>query len=385
MHVLKICDPPIVEGGYNTGASEVVRQTARQFPALGHTATVVTKQVFAGVPAGESAYPCVRSHLDSLPPFDAVNIATEGRLGLLTLRYCLARGLRFTSGWYAQYAAFIAARGHAIAPADTFKYLSWFHNRADRVMVPTPSMAAHVRSHGVKNVAVWPFGVDMDLFRPALRPEERFRLRDALGLKAPVWVHVGRLDPEKGVDEFLALDLPGSKLVVGDGSVRQDLERDFAGKAVFVGLKLGEDLVRHYGLGDVFVMPSKSDSFGLVVVEALACGLKVAAYRGAIGPGDIVKPEVGCLRDDLHSACLGALDLDASAETCRGFAMRYSWANLVPDFIALQVPCGTRAPEAVTCRFEAIYGPWFDDLERRIVATEDTLFGAKAHNLRPDE
>jgi glycosyltransferase involved in cell wall biosynthesis len=373
MNLLQTCDPPVVEDGYNTGASQVIRQVRRQFPVLGHTTTVVTKEIFADVPPGESAYERVAAHFDSLS-FDHVHIATEGRLGFLARWYCIARGLRYTSAWYAQYPEFMQIR-HGTDPTGPYEFLKWYHQPAAKVIVPTQSMAQRIQSHGVKNVVTWPFGVDIDLFRPP--PNKRFLDQ----YPRPIWLYVGRLDPEKSIEQFLELELEGTKLVVGDGSIREQLQRQFP-NAVFVGLKLGEELVQYYGAADVFVFPSKTDTFGLVLVEALACGVPVAAYR-AIGPLDIVtSTRVGCLNDDLHVACLGALNL--LADDCAQFAQQYSWVQRARDFIALQVPCGNRVSCVLRHRFEAVYGPRLRELEQMVVDTEDMLFGAKAHNLTPD-
>jgi glycosyltransferase involved in cell wall biosynthesis len=375
MKLLFVCDPPVNENGYNTGASAVIKSLKDEFPSLGHASAVITNSVFKDIPAGQSAYQHVCALLDGMD-FDHIHIATEGRLGLLVRRYCAARGLRFTTEYHAQYPEFLQVR-HGMAPEGPYAFLRWFHNRADRVITPTPSMERRIREHGMKNTVACLHGVNTDLFKP--RPKDFLA-----SLPRPILLYVGRLDPEKSVDEFLSLDLPGTKLVVGDGSIRAELEAQFP-DAVFVGLKLGEELAQHYAAADVFVFPSRTDTFGLVNLEAISCGLPVAAYP-VTGPLDIVTDSrVGCLDEDLRKACLTALELDG--DDCRQFALQHSWHEATKRFLALQVPCGRdklpKNAEARRLRFERVYGRRLDELEAMIVDIESLLFGAKAHNLKP--
>lgn len=374
MKLLFVCDPPVNEHGYNTGASAVIKALRTHLPSFGHSSSLVTNSVFAGLPAGTSGYPRVCETLDALD-FDHVHIATEGRLGLLARRYCVARGMRFTTEYHAQYPEFLEVR-HNMDPAGPYAFLRWFHNRADRVLVPTPTMERRIREHGIKNTIACKHGVDTDQFKPH---DKRFLDH----LPRPIFLYVGRLDPEKTVEDFLSLDLPGTKLVVGDGSVRAELEAQFP-DAVFVGLKLGEELAKHYAAADVFVFPSRTDTFGLVNLEAIACGVPVASYP-VTGPIDIITdPKVGCMDEDLHKACMTALTLSSS--DCRAFALQHNWQEATRRFLELQLPCFKHSRSDLSrLRFEQIYGCRLDEIEAMIVDIESLLFGAKAHNLKPKQ
>lgn len=377
MKIALILDPPVSADGYNTGASQVIKCYREQFPTLGHEAIVMTKQVLDGIQVGQEAYEHVSNMLDALD-FDAIHLASEGRLGLLARRYCVSRGIPFTTGYHAQYPEFLQTR-HGVDPEKPYAYLRWFHNAADRVLVPTPTMAARIENCGINNTVAVGHGVNTELFRP--------REKRLLNLPGPIWLYVGRLDPEKTVEDFLKLNLPGTKVVVGDGSVRAELEAAFP-DAIFVGLKLGEELAQYYADADVFVFPSKTDTFGLVNLEAVAAGTPVAAYP-VVGPIDAVgDPRVACLRDNLEEACFGALTL--KAEHCREYAEQRSWVKAAENFVAQQIPCRQQCQDVNTtrvqqtlARFDQRYGGRLNELESLITDWENFLFGDKAHNLMP--
>ncbi len=197
-----------------------------------------------------------------------------------------------------------------------------FHNSGAGMMVATESMRRELAQRGFQKIKVWTRGVDTDLFRPLEPP--------LLELPRPVFINVGRVAVEKNLEAFLSLDLPGSKVVVGGGPQLEELKRRFP-EAHFTGAKQDEELVRHYGLGDVFVFPSRTDTFGLVLLEAMACGLPVAAYP-VPGPLDVIGDSgVGCLDDDLESACKAALEVPRDA--CRPYAERYSWKACAHQFL----------------------------------------------------
>lgn len=375
MNLLFICDPPIRPSGYNTGASQVIKCLMEQIPGLGHSSSVITKEIFASLPEGKTHYDHVAAAIDATE-FDHIHLATQTRLGFLARRYCVERGLQFTSEYHAQYPEFLQAR-HGIDPENPYRYLRWFHNRAKRVLVPTPSMAKLITERGIRNAVPCLHGVNTDLFRPGDR--------HFLNLPRPIWLYVGRLDPEKSVDRFLSLPLPGTKLVVGDGSIREQLEQQFP-DAVFVGLKLGEELAAHYAAADVFVFPSRTDTFGLVMFESIACGTPVAAFP-VPGPIDVVSdPQVGCLDEDLYAACMKALTL--SRRDCRQFAERHSWREATREFLSFQFPCRP-SPLAADfrrnpgSRLRETYGRYMVELERQVVHHEGLLFGGNAHNLAP--
>ncbi|WP_158249262.1 glycosyltransferase family 4 protein [Amnimonas aquatica] len=265
--------------------------------------------------------------LDEFAP-DRVHIATEGTLGLAARAWCMRRGLCFTTSYHTQFPDFVHQRFPIIPAATVYRLLRWFHNGASATMVATPQVRAELARHGIGNTVMWGRGVDTTLFDP--------HRRQPLDLPGPVWVYVGRLAVEKNLPAFLSLDLPGSKLVIGDGPARRELEERFP-DAHFTGYKFGEELAGLLAGGDVFVFPSRTDTFGLVMLEAMASGLPVAAYP-VTGPVDVVREGLtGCLREDLRDACLAALTLDRKA--VREAALACGWEKAARQFESNLVPC----------------------------------------------
>ncbi len=263
--------------------------------------------------------------IDEFGP-EAVHIATEGPLGMAARRIMLARGWPFTTSYHTRFPEYVAAR-FPVPLSWGYAVMKWFHRPSRGVMVATESMRRDLESRGFVNIVPWTRGVDTELFRPGLTP--------ALQLPKPVYLYVGRVAVEKNIEAFLSLDLPGSKLVVGDGPQLPELRRRYP-DVHFAGMKEGEDLARHYAAGDVFVFPSRTDTFGLVLLEALACALPVAAYP-VPGPLDVVGPAgVGALDEDLKAAALRAAAIPS--ERCRAHAERHSWTACVDQFLAQLVP-----------------------------------------------
>jgi glycosyltransferase involved in cell wall biosynthesis len=251
---------------------------------------------------------------------DSIHIATEGPIGLLVRRYCRKRGLPFTTSFHTRFPEYVSARS-PIPESWVWRALWWFHRPSQAVMAATPALAAELRQRGFRNVVLWSRGVDTSLFHP--------RSVD-LCLPMPVYLSVGRLAVEKNLEAFLDLDLPGTKLVVGDGPARTALERKYP-DAVFLGARHGEELAEIYAASDIFVFPSKTDTFGLVLLEALASGLPVAAFP-VTGPRDVIgSAPVGVLDDDLRAACLAALQV--SRQDCVEFAAGYSWRASARVFV----------------------------------------------------
>ena len=242
----------------------------------------------------------------------AIHIATEGPLGLAARRFCLSRGLPFTTAFHTRFPEYVEARFRI--PADwIYPGMRWFHGRSSVVMAPTPTVVENLQTRGFKNVRLWGRSVDVDLFKPGPKAAVPGLDRN----KGPVLLYVGRLAVEKNIEAFLELDHPGTKLVVGDGPMIDSLKRRYP-DAVFVGAKHGLDLASYYNAADVFVFPSRTDTFGLVMLEALACGVPVAAYP-VMGPQDVITdPAVGALDLDLGRAVARALTLDRDA--CVAFA-----------------------------------------------------------------
>ncbi len=266
----------------------------------------------------------IRAMLDELKP-NAIHIAVEGPLGVAARSICRKRGIPFTTAYHTHFQLHIEARVHGtfFTPA-AYAALGWFHGGARATMVATKSLKNELEKHGLKNLALWPLGVDTEIFKrntvPRLPP-----------LQKPVFVYFGRLAVEKSSEEFLALDLPGTKLVIGDGPDRIRLKKKYGNRAVFVGYKRGQELVDWLSLADVFVFPSRSETFGLVVLEALACGIPVVAHD-VMGPRDIITNGVdGYLSEDLGKAARDALLLDR--KNCRETAERYSWEHSVDAFV----------------------------------------------------
>ena len=257
---------------------------------------------------------------------DAVHIATEGPLGGAARAYCLKQGLAFTTAYHTCFPEYVKPR-FGVPLAWTYRWLRHFHGASSAVLVATPAIRELLEARGFSNIADWSRGVDNDLFHPV---DKRFT-----DLRRPVFLYVGRVAVEKNLPAFLALDLPGTKLVVGDGPQRAELERRFP-DAIFVGARVGRELASYYQRADVFVFPSRTDTFGLVLVEAMACGTPVAAYP-VRGPIDVVTdPAAGVLDQDLGAAALAALALDR--DKVRRFAEKYSWEHSSRQFVASLVP-----------------------------------------------
>ena len=251
---------------------------------------------------------------------DSIHIATEGPIGLLVRRYCRKHRLAFTTSFHTRFPDYVSARA-PIPESWVWATLRWFHGASSAVLAATPALASELRERGFDNVVLWPRGVDTALFRPR---------DDDLCLPKPVFLSVGRVAVEKNLEAFLDLDLPGTKVIVGDGPARLALAHAYP-QAVFLGQLQGEALAQVYAAADVFVFPSRTDTFGLVLLEALASGLPVAAFPVA-GPRDVIgTAPVGVLSEDLRAACLAALQVPA--EECVAFAARYTWEACATAFV----------------------------------------------------
>jgi glycosyltransferase involved in cell wall biosynthesis len=265
-------------------------------------------------------YPAKIARLIAEARPDSIHIATEGPIGLLVRRYCRQHALPFTTSFHTRFPEYISAR-LPIPESWIWTALRAFHGPSQAVMAATPALAAELRIRGFRNVVLWPRGVDAGLFHP--RPVD-------LGLPRPVFLCVGRVAVEKNLEAFLDLDLPGTKVIVGDGPARAALARDYP-QAVFLGARQGEALAQAYAAADVFVFPSKTDTFGLVLLEALASGLPVAAFP-VTGPRDVIgNAPVGVLNDDLRVACRSALTI--SPQACLEFAAKHTWEASARAFV----------------------------------------------------
>ncbi|MFO1061015.1 MAG: glycosyltransferase family 1 protein [Dongiaceae bacterium] len=323
------------------GVVRTMTRMVEELGRLGHEVRVVSPDLFRSLPC--PTYPEIRLALlprrrlgrllDSFQPC-AVHVSTEGPLGRAARAWCRARGHPFTTAYHTKFPEYVQARA-GVPLGLSYAVLRRFHADSAGVMTATPSLRRELAARGFTHLLPWSRGVDTGLFRP--------RDKGFLDLPRPVFLSVGRVAVEKNVEAFLALDLPGSKLVVGDGPQRAELARRYPG-AHFAGARHGEDLARHYAASDVFVFPSRTDTFGLVLLEALASGVPVAAYP-VPGPLDVVGGAgVGCLDADLRRAALEALSVPP--ERCRDYAVQFSWRRCAEQFLANLQPFGPGAAAA---------------------------------------
>jgi len=318
------------------GVVRTLSRTREELLALGHEIEVISPDRFHTVPC--PTYPEIRlavlpnravgRMLEACAP-QAIHIATEGPLGWAARGWCLKKGLPFTTSYHTRFPEYVSAR----VPVPTswgYAIVRKFHGRSAGVMVATPGLKAELESRGFTNIRLWSRGVDTELFRPRNDP--------ALDLPKPVYLYCGRVAVEKNIEAFLKLDLPiGTKLVVGDGPMRADLQKRYP-DAVFAGAKHGDELSRHYASADVFVFPSKTDTFGLVMLEAAASGLPIAAFP-VPGPLDVVDGHgIGVLDDDLSYAVDRALAIPP--ERCRSHALKHSWKACAELFFENLQPFG---------------------------------------------
>lgn len=304
----------------------------------GHEVLTITPQEFHTLPCPSEpdvrlavATPwAIGRRLGRFAP-DTIHIATEGPLGLAARRYCLWAQTPFTTSYHTHFPQYLQLR-MGIPSAFSYPFIRYFHRRSSAVMVTTETLRRELSTHGLRRLKLWPRGVDAELFRP------RSDVQPAG--ERPVMLYVGRVAVEKNLQAFLDLDLPGSKVVVGDGPQLAAFRVRYPAVR-FAGRRLGEDLARCYAAADVFVFPSRTDTFGLVLLEALASGVPVAAYP-VPGPRDVVgqAPQAGCLDEDLGRAIRGALQL--SRADARAFALRHSWRATAERFVELLAPVPKR-------------------------------------------
>lgn len=324
------------------GVVTTLTQTCEQLRLHGHTVETFTPDQFHNWPCPgyteiRLALGCGKKLAGRLNEFqpDAIHIATEGPLGLAARRYCLKRGFPYTTSFHTRFPEYLHLRLR-IPLSWSYALLRWFHNRSHRIMVATPALIDELTTRGFGRPVLWSRGVDTELFCP--------RSKDLLPDRRPIFLYVGRVAIEKNIEAFLQLDLPGVKYVVGDGPQRQELEQKYP-QTRFVGYKMGEELARYVAAADVFVFPSLTDTFGLVMLEALACGVPVAAFP-VQGPKDVILSEtVGSLDDDLQAAALKALKLNP--EDCRRYALGFAWQQCVRQFESNLAPIPKTTPRPV--------------------------------------
>lgn len=307
----------------------------------GYEVVMLTPQQFRTIPC--PTYPEIRlslfpaskiADIISTERPDVLHISTEGPLGLAARNYACRHGLSYTTAYHTRFPEYIASRMR-IPLSWTYRFLRWFHDRSHLVLVPTKAVQNDLEQWHVGTPVIWPRGVDLSIFKPDLSRKKN---------KRPIYLNVGRVAVEKNLEAFLSLPLDGEKWVVGDGPDLARLKKAYP-DVVFWGAKTKEELPAFYNKADLFVFPSRTDTFGLVLLEAMACGLPVAAYP-VTGPIDVIgtdqrkgQPKGGVLNEDLQIACTGALKL--KRETVRSFAETFSWQAATDIFEDYLIQCRT--------------------------------------------
>ena len=324
------------------GVVTTLGKTAEAAERLGHTVAVISAEGSPSIAC--PSYPeirlalrpgrVVRQRLQAFSP-EMIHIATEGPLGLAARAYCLKNKHPFTTSYHTQFPDYAKARW-GIPASLGYAYLKWFHRPAVRTLVGTQTVRSNLHTWGFSHLVPWSRGVDTALFRP----DAEARAAAAVRWPRPIMLYSGRVAVEKNLEAFLQLQVPGTKVIVGDGPARAELERRYP-DAVFVGYRFGAELAWHMAAADVFVFPSRTDTFGIVMLESMACGVPVAAFP-VQGPLDVVRNGVtGVLDQDLQTAIRAALKLDP--KECRAFAQMQSWERCTRQFIGYLVPAVERA------------------------------------------
>ena len=341
------------------GVVRTLTTVSEELRRMGHAVEVIGPDRFRTIAC--PTYPEIRLSLlpgrrlvqmiEAFNP-DALHIATEGPLGIAAWRWARRTKRAFTTSFHTKFPEYINARtGLPVAPI--YAWLRFFHGAGSGCMVATRSLQDELTARGFHNVRAWSRGVDLDLFRP--------EPREVYDLPRPIFLYVGRVAVEKNIDAFLDLDLPGSKVVVGGGPQLSKLRHDYP-EVHFTGPRYGEALARCYAGGDVFVFPSLTDTFGLVLLESLACGTPVAAFD-VTGPKDILadaRGKIGAVSTDLRAAAMDALHADRAA--CRTHAERYSWRACAELFLSHLVPMNavtwaSTAPANLQSSWPGLAGP----------------------------
>lgn len=335
------------------GVVQTLRSTRRELERLGHQVEMLTPLEFSTLPC--PTYPDIRLSLmpgrkvrqrirDFAP--QAIHIATEGPLGLAARAYALDQRVPYTTAYHTRFPEYVHARIR-LPLTVTYRFLRWFHGRAEAVMVPTEVVRRDLLANGfpASKVVLWSRGVDLDIFKPGPAIHH--------DLTMPVFLCVGRVAVEKNIEAFLRLDLPGSKWVAGDGPALAKLKAEFP-DVRFTGVMGREELATLYNAADVFVFPSRTDTFGLVLLEAMACGCPVAAYP-VTGPVDVIGDSpAGALDEDLRVASLRALTIDRTV--ARRHAERFSWEACTLQFLSHLHPFNLEPGEVVPAHAPAPAG-----------------------------
>lgn len=311
------------------GVVTTLGKTTQTIRSFGHEVLVINPSECKTIPC--PTYPEIRlalrptkfvkTQIQQFQPTH-IHIATEGPLGLAARRYCIKNKLAFTTSYHTQFPEYIKER-FPIPLCVSYFFFRRFHNKATRTMVGTPHQRKILQDRNFNNLSLWTRGVDTETFKP--------RDKQFLSYPRPIWVYVGRVAVEKNIEAFLSLDLPGTKVVIGNGPALEELQQQYP-DVKFEGYKFGEELAAYIASGDVFVFPSLTDTFGVVMLEAMACGLPVAAFP-VTGPRDVVRDgSTGILNENLQTAALQAIKLNP--QDCINQALEYTWEQATRQFMS---------------------------------------------------
>ena len=329
------------------GVVRTLKATRRELEKMGHHVDLLTPQEFRTVPC--PTYPEIRLSIFpkrrvnqriAIARPDAIHIATEGPLGIAARAYAIKRALPFTTAYHTRFPEYVRARV-GVPLSITYRFLRWFHGKSQAMLVPTRVVKADLEAAGFapERVVLWSRGVELDVFKPGPHAQH--------DLRPPIFLYVGRIAVEKNIEAFLELDLPGSKWVAGDGPLLNRLKLEYPAVR-FTGVLDQLRLAEVYNAADVFVFPSRTDTFGLVLLEALACGCPVAAYP-VTGPIDVIGDSpAGALDDDLGVACMKALTIPRT--TARAHAERFGWETCTRQFLAHLHPITEAAADPSSVR-----------------------------------
>lgn len=312
-----------------SGVATTIQAMERELTALGHTVLIISPRDFRltiptpgykEIKLALFADAALIKKLESFKP-DAIHVSVEGPLGLAARNYCARKKLPFSTAYHTRFPEYVQVRT-GIPLSWTYAYLRWFHGKSHTIMVASHTLIDELKKWKFKNLAYWPRGVDTELFTP----------EDPLPLEGerPLFMYMGRVAVEKNLEAFLKLELPGTKYIVGDGPARAHLEKKYP-EAHFTGYKFGRELARHVAAADVFVFPSLTDTLGLVMLEANACGTPVAAFPSQASQTVIVDGENGAISEDLKEACLRALTIPR--EQARAKALKTGWREPAELFL----------------------------------------------------
>jgi glycosyltransferase involved in cell wall biosynthesis len=317
------------------GVVRTLQMVRAELERLGHEVLIVSPDLFYSVPC--PTYPEIRlafastytvgKMLEDFAPH-AIHLATEGPVCVAARRWCLSREFPFTTAYHTQFPDYVAART-GVNPEWVWRYIRWFHAPAQSILASTSSIAETLKAHGLTRIRHWGRGVDLSVFGADVAPDPAIK-----ALPGPIQLYVGRVAVEKNIEAFLQTSQPGTKVIVGDGPARSALEAKYP-EAKFLGPRFGADLAACYAAADVFVFPSRTDTFGLVMIEALACGVPVAGYP-VTGPIDILNDRVGAMDEDLDTAIAAALTRDRAA--CMAYGQTFTWEASARQFLGALVP-----------------------------------------------